>query len=87
MDELKKYLATLPVAEQEAYATKCGTTINYLRKAISKGSIKFDGALCRLLDENSGGAVSRESLRPDIWPKEDRRAKADRRANRRGAGN
>jgi DNA-binding transcriptional regulator YdaS (Cro superfamily) len=85
MEELKQYLSTMSVSEQEAYAAKCGTTLNYLRKAISKGSVKFDGALCRLLDENSGGAVPRESLRPDIWPKEDRRTKRDRRANRRSA--
>jgi hypothetical protein len=85
MDELKKYLSTLTVPEQESFALKCGTTLNYLRKAISKGSIRFDGALCRLLDENSGGAVPRESLRPDIWPIDDRRVKADRRSNRRGA--
>lgn len=68
MDELKNYLNSLPVEQQDQYAKSCGTTLNYLRKAISKGNVKFDGALCRLLDENSGGKVPRTTLRPDIWP-------------------
>lgn len=67
MEELRKYLNSLTVPEQEAYANRCGTTLGSLRTAMSKKS-KFDGALCRKLDEESGGAVPRESLRPDIWP-------------------
>jgi hypothetical protein len=84
MDELRNYLNSLTAEQQSAYAKKCGTTIGYLRKALSKGS-RFDGALCRLLDENSDGAVPRSSLRPDIWPVDDRRSKPDRRSNRRGS--
>ena len=67
METLRIYLNSLERAEQEKYAAKCGTTIGYLRKALSKGS-RLDGALCRLLHENSGGKVNKGALRPDIWP-------------------
>lgn len=67
MEKLRTYLNSLPIKNQQAYAEKCGTTIGYLRKALSE-SPRMDGALCRLLDENSGGNVPRASLRPDIWP-------------------
>lgn len=67
MDELRIYLNSLSHVAQVAYAKRCGTTVGYLRKAISTKP-KLDGALCRLLDENSGGLVSRAKLRPDIWP-------------------
>lgn len=67
MQTLRAYLKTLPVPQRTAYATSCGTSIGYLVKAMCVGQ-KFDGALARLLDEKSGGAVNRGELRPDIWP-------------------
>lgn len=67
MENLRLYLNSLKTADQVAYATACGTTVNYLRKAICKGTA-FDGALARLLDEHSNGRVSKAELRPDIWP-------------------
>lgn len=70
METLRTYLASLTPPEQADYAARAGTTIGYLRKALSKGQ-KFDGALARRLDEESAGAVSRATLRPDIWPAED----------------
>lgn len=66
MDKLRAYLATLSPADQAEYAVRAGTTIGYLRKALSKGQ-RFDGALARRLDEESGGEVSRYTLRPDIF--------------------
>lgn len=69
MESLRTYLTTLTPAEQADYAARAGTTIGYLRKALSKGQ-KFDGALARRLDEESDGAVARGILRPDIWPPE-----------------
>jgi hypothetical protein len=66
METLRTYLATLNPVEQAAYATACGTTIGYLRKALSVKP-RLDGALVRTLDEKSGGAVSRYELRPDIF--------------------
>lgn len=66
MDTLRTYLGTLAPDEQAAFAVKAGTTIGYLRKALSKRT-RFDGALARRLDEQSGGEVSRSDLRPDIF--------------------
>lgn len=66
MQTLRDHLSTLSVTEQGEYAIRAGTTIGYLRKALSKGQ-RFDGALARRLDEESGGAVSRYELRPDIF--------------------
>ena len=67
MEHLRKYLNSLPTSDQEEYAQKCGTSIGYLRKALNTNP-EMDGALCRLLDENSNGAVPKQFLRPDIWP-------------------
>lgn len=75
MDTLRAYLATLTPIEQSDYAHRCGTTIGYLRKALCTRP-RLDGALARLLDEESAGAVSRSDLRPDIWPAEDQRKEA-----------
>lgn len=66
MDSLRAYLATLTRADQAAYAARCGTTIGYLRKALSTKP-RLDGALVRRLWEESGGFVIREELRPDIF--------------------
>lgn len=66
METLRAYLATLTPDDQSAYALRCGTTIGYLRKALSTKP-RLDGALVRRLDEESGGAVSRVSLREDIF--------------------
>ncbi len=67
METLRTYLNSIPVSEQADYAIRCDTTIGYLRKALSTQA-KLDGALCRKLDEESGGLVPRSTLRPDIWP-------------------
>lgn len=66
METLRSYLATMPPAEQAAYAVRAGTTIGYLRKAMSKRQ-RFDGALARRLDEESRGEVLRYDLRPDVF--------------------
>lgn len=71
METLRTYLRTLTPAKQSAYAKRCGTTIGYLRKALSTKP-NLDGALVRKLDEQSRGAVSRNDLRPDIWPTSDK---------------
>ncbi len=66
MESLRNYLNSLPVVEQESYARRASTSIGYLRKALSVGQ-RFDGALARRLDEESGGQVSRHDLRPDVF--------------------
>lgn len=75
MDTLRAYLTTKTPAQQAAYAKRAGTTIGYLRKALSKGQ-RFDGALARRLDEESKGAVSRYDLRPDVFGPAPKRQKA-----------
>ncbi|WOB24774.1 MULTISPECIES: hypothetical protein [Xanthomonas] len=66
MDTLRNYLATLTPSDQADYAARAGTSIGYLRKAMSKKQ-RFDGALARRLDEESNGAVSRYDLREDVF--------------------
>lgn len=67
MQTLRTYLSTMSPAEQAEFADRAGTTIGYLRKALSKGQ-RFDGALVRQLHLESAGSVSLTDLRPDIWP-------------------
>jgi len=66
MNVLHQYLMSMPLPEREAYARRAGTTLNYLKKALSVGH-QFNGVTARRLDEASGGAVSRHELRPDIF--------------------
>lgn len=66
MNQLRSYLNSIAPDAQADYAARAGTTIGYLRKALSKGQ-RFDGALARRLDEESKGAVSRYELRPDVF--------------------
>jgi hypothetical protein len=69
MNALRTYLRTLTPEKQREYAARCGTSIGYLRNLLSlKPPPRVDGLLCRRLEEESEGAVPRESLRPDIWP-------------------
>jgi DNA-binding transcriptional regulator YdaS (Cro superfamily) len=64
-ERLRTYLNSLSLVEQESYATRCGTTVGYLRKAISaKQRIAESTAIA--LDRESGGQVPVESIRPDV---------------------
>lgn len=67
MESLRIYLNSLDKKTQIEYAIRCGTSIGYLRKAISRHH-RIDGALARLLDIESGSLVNKGELRPDIWP-------------------
>lgn len=66
MNTLRQYLKTLSVDEQVDYAIRAGTTIGYLRKALSVDQ-KLGGLLARRLDDESNGEVSRFDLRDDIF--------------------
>jgi DNA-binding transcriptional regulator YdaS (Cro superfamily) len=63
--ELRSFLKSLSQSEQSRYAKRCGTTIGYLRKAMSAEQ-DFGDALVVALDRESSGAVRCERLRPDI---------------------
>ncbi|MBI3103224.1 MAG: helix-turn-helix domain-containing protein [Burkholderiales bacterium] len=70
MEELRAYLNGLPVAEQDGFAKRCGTTVGYLRKLLATGD-RVREKTCVAIERESGGAVSRMALRPDwreIWP-------------------
>ena len=69
METLRAYLATLSPIDQADFARRSGTTIGYLRKALSVKP-NLDGALVKNLWEQSAGAVSRFELRPDIFDSE-----------------
>jgi len=65
MEVLRAYLNTLTTAEQRDYADRSGTTVGYLRKAISTRE-QLREKLCIALDRESKRAVPCEALRPDV---------------------
>lgn len=70
MEELRAYLNGLPVAEQEGFAKRCGTTVGYMRKLLATGDLVREKT-CVAIERESGGVVTRMALRPDwreIWP-------------------
>jgi len=66
MEALKIFMAGLSPKEKVAFAEQCGTTLNYLRKAMSTKSV-FGPEICVLIETHSGGVVSRKSLNPESW--------------------
>jgi len=66
MNELRIYLNNLSLDEQRVFAIKCGTTIGYLRKALSKNH-DLGPALCVLIEKASFGVVTRKHLHPSDW--------------------
>lgn len=65
MSDLREYLNDLPADEQRRFCERCGTSLGYLRKAISKGQL-IGEKLCINIERESGGEVLVESLRPDV---------------------
>ncbi|GGD63168.1 transcriptional regulator [Caballeronia grimmiae] len=69
MDKLRTYLNSMAPEKQEEFARRCGTTLGYLRKAISADQ-QFDVQLCINIEVESMGAVRCEHLRPKVtWSK------------------
>ena len=64
MDKLRAYLKSLPSAEQEAFAARCGTTLGYLRKALSVGQRISEGLAMRIEIE-SARTVRAEEICPE----------------------
>lgn len=63
MHEILDYLRGLPVGERAGFAERCGTSVGYLRKAVSaKQQLGVD--LCIRLERESGGALRCERLCP-----------------------
>ena len=65
MESLRTYLNSLDPSEQEGYAKRCGTSVGYLRKALSTKE-RFREALSIALERESSGAVPVEDTRPDV---------------------
>lgn len=65
MKNLQSYLNGLPVPDQVAFATRCGTTIGYLRKAISKGQLLGEKLVINM-ERESCGHLRCEDFRPDV---------------------
>lgn len=65
MNPILRYLNSLPVPEQAAFAARCRTTVGYLRKAASTGQ-RLGENLCINFERESGRVVTCEMLRPDV---------------------
>lgn len=65
METLREYLNSLDTSEQEDFASRCETSLSYLRKAISVDQ-KLGERLVIAIERESGGAVRCEKLRPDV---------------------
>lgn len=65
MDKLRLLLNDMTTAEQREFAGRCGTSVGYLRKAISSGQ-KIAEATCINIERESRGAVRVEDLRDDV---------------------
>lgn len=65
MNTLRTYLNSMTRTDQEAFAARCGTTVGYLRKAISVGQVLRE-TLALAIERESGGGVPLSSLRPDF---------------------
>jgi hypothetical protein len=66
MNELIEYLNSLPVEQRDPFAERCGTTVGYIRKACSVGSL-FNPELCVAIEIETNKKISRQKLRPDDW--------------------
>ena len=86
---LRNYLNAMRKPEQAAFATRCGTSLGYLRKAIAVGQIPGPH-LCVQLEIASDGELSRERMRPDdypqLWPEIVRRKPVTTKSRGRGKG-
>ena len=84
-NELREFLGRCSVAEQERFAHDCGTTLNYLRKHLSKRT-KMDVTLAARVAHQSRRVVPLSTLRPDVdWDLVRRLIPAPRRADRQRA--
>ena len=66
MHELIQYINALGAQERLAFAQRCGTTIGYMRKAVSTGQ-KLRAETCSAIERESSARVTRRHLRPDDW--------------------
>lgn len=65
MDKLLTHLNSMDPVDQQAFAKRCGTSVGYIRKAVSIGQ-KLGESLVISIERESAGAVTCEELRPDV---------------------
>ena len=65
METLRDYINGLSTDEQNDFAARAGTTIGFLRKAISVKQ-KLGEGICIRLVKASEGVLTPEDLRPDV---------------------
>ncbi len=65
METLRAFINALEPGAQAAFAVRCGTTVNYLRNAISSRK-KLGESICINVERESLGSVRCEDLRPDV---------------------
>ena len=65
MHILLAFLNRMPPDEQAGFALRCGTSVGYLRKAVSAGQ-PFREKLAISIERESAGVVPCELLRPDV---------------------
>lgn len=65
MANLLDYINSLDSDGRVQFSRRCGTTVGYLRKAVSVGQ-RLKAELCINIERESGGAVTCELLRPDV---------------------
>ena len=66
MNTLIEYLNSIPIGKRDAFASKCGTSVGYLRKVCSTKQ-RIGPELCVAIERATNGAVTRRDLRPDDW--------------------
>ena len=63
--ELRKYINSLSADDRALFEAETGTTINYLRSAMSAGK-NIGAEIAIAIDRFSGGKVMCEEIRPDV---------------------
>lgn len=66
MEKLRQFLNQKTPQFQDEFALSCGTSIGYLRKAISNNEL-LNPKLCVSIERESDSEVTRKDLRPDDW--------------------
>lgn len=66
MKKLLAYLNGLSLEDRQAFEMSSGTTIGYLRKAISKNQ-KLGAEICVSIEQATAGKLTRKDLRTDDW--------------------
>lgn len=68
MECLREFLNSLPPIKQAEFAIECGTTIGYLRKAITAKQ-ELGVEISVLIEKKSLGVVTRKKLHPFSYVK------------------